>query len=494
MATILNDNGGQAPAAQRRNLLLFAGCVAMQYLAAPVIYVGITQASLLSNLGANATIANLPSASFFVMATMVALIAWYKPRVSDLQTVLVWCYLLAAITSGLLGFVLISPLTDQFKIYCVIVQSGITGATIPTAIAFIWEVLERGTRKSERGLALGLAYGLGPVLAAAGALGSQLMLAGECKILWWTLGVTPLAFPGNFALLFLVEAPVMAVAALLSSRFVLEMPAQIEPGRKPFAEVQDLFAGVLASLGALVCVSLEYSLLAYTLMGISTVLFAHHFRDVLSVRLLRVVTIFTVLVYIGNIIPSNMALYSEHVLGVNPADTAGYQNAMRFIFKAIAGLLLGWILTRSNPRSGIILTSGLYVLALFWAMCASSGMYLFAFGIFGAGELIGVYAPNYMLSACKKSQIRRSMVLMNLLMAPVGQLAPVFGQIAESVKEKGISAFGQTSQAFGFQVSFAVCAVIILLGILVALIWLPSNPSPVDEGEPLIDPVEPTGF
>ena len=477
MATIPD----QDPAAQRRNLLLFASCVAMQYLAAPVIYVGITQSSLLDKLGANATIANLPAASFFVMATLVALVAWYKPRVVDLKPVLVWCYLLAAATSGLLGLVLISPLEDNLKIYCVIVQSGITGATIPTAIAFIWEVLGRGTRESERGLALGLAYGLGPVLAAFGSLGSQLILAGSFEVFALTLKVPVLDFPNNFALLFLIEAPVMAVAAILASRFVIDVPEHEEPGRQPFVEVLDLFVGILASIGALVCMLLEYSLVAYTLMVVSTVLFAYHFRDLLSSRLLRLAIIVTVLVYIGNIIPSNMALYSKDVLGVDPEQTAGYQNAMRFGFKAIAGLMLGWILTRSNARSGILITSGLYVMALFWAMCASSGMYLFAFGIFGAGELIGVYAPNYILSASRKSQMRRCMVLMNLLMAPVGQLGPVFGQMADSIQEKGFTFLGQSSRAFGFQVSFAVCAAVILLGILVAVVWLPGNPSPVDE-------------
>ena len=52
-----------------RNLRIFATIVALQYLAAPVIYVGITQASLLKELKANALVANLPGASFFVMAT-----------------------------------------------------------------------------------------------------------------------------------------------------------------------------------------------------------------------------------------------------------------------------------------------------------------------------------------------------------------------------------------------------------------------------------------
>ncbi len=486
------------PAGHRQNLLVFSSCVALQYLAAPVIYVGITQAALLKQLGANATIANLPAASFFVMATLVALIAWYKPRVVDLKPVLVWCYSLAAVASALVGVALLSPVSDDFKIYAVIAQSAITGATIPTAIAFIWEVLGRGTLKSERGFALGLAYGVGPILAALGSMGSQLILAGEFKFFAVTLETVSYEFPGNFALLFLLEAPVMALAAFLSSRFDIGTPPLEEPGRKPFADVRDLFLGVICSVAAMICMLLgdengsgqlqSRSWLfpvAYLLMGGSVVLFAYHFRDLLSVRLIRIATIVTMIVYIGNMIPSNMALYSGEVLGIDPQQTAGYQNAMRFGFKAIAGLMLGWILTRTNARSGILVTSGLYVMALLWAMCASSGMYLFAFGIFGAGELIGVYAPNYILSASRKSQMRRSMVMMTVLMAPVGQLGPVFGQIADRIHESRITAFGQTSRAFGFQVSFAVCAAVVLVGILVAVIWLPGNPSPEpDSPEP----------
>ena len=56
-------------------------------------------------------------------------------------------------------------------------------------------------------------------------------------------------------------------------------------------------------------------------------------------------------------------------------------------------------------------------------------------------------------------------------------------KIADSIHEKGITAFGQSSQALGFKVSFAVCAAVIVLGILVAVIWLPGNPIPADDGD-----------
>ena len=46
---------------QRRNLIIFACCTGMQYLAAPVLYVGITQASLCKLLGGDTRTSNLPA-------------------------------------------------------------------------------------------------------------------------------------------------------------------------------------------------------------------------------------------------------------------------------------------------------------------------------------------------------------------------------------------------------------------------------------------------
>jgi hypothetical protein len=211
-------------------------------------------------------------------------------------------------------------------------------------------------------------------------------------------------------------------------------------------------------------------------MLISTGLFIVHFRDLLSIRVLRLVAFMTVIFYIGNTIPSNMSLYSSSVLGVDPVEYAGYQNLLRFSFKALAGAALGWLLVKTNPRAGVLVTAGLYVFALAWAIFATGKAYLLAFGIFGAGELIGVYAPNYMLSACRKSEMKRGQVMMNLAMGPVGQAGVLFGWIVDTVHENDLTAFGQDSRALGFKVSFTICAGIILLGMLFTLLWIPANP------------------
>src|SRR4051812_37991489 len=82
---------------QRRNLILFACCTGMQYLAAPVLYVGITQASLCDRLGADPRTSNLPGTLFFAMTAMPALLAWLSPRVSVLKRNLMLCYSVTAL-------------------------------------------------------------------------------------------------------------------------------------------------------------------------------------------------------------------------------------------------------------------------------------------------------------------------------------------------------------------------------------------------------------
>ena len=106
----------------------------------------------------------------------------------------------------------------------------------------------------------------------------------------------------------------------------------------------------------------------------------------------------------------------------------------------------------------------------------------------GAGELVGVYAPNYILSASSQSQMRRNMAFVTMLMVPAAPAGYLFGAISDYISENNITAFGvSSSKAFGFQVSFAVCAAVILLGILVAVVWLPGNPGPVAEDEEELD-------
>src|SRR6476660_4740207 len=84
-------------AAQHRNLFVFAACTGLQYLAAPILYVGITQANLCERLGANTRVANLPATFYFAMTAMPALIVWLFPYVRHLKRVLAVSYALMAV-------------------------------------------------------------------------------------------------------------------------------------------------------------------------------------------------------------------------------------------------------------------------------------------------------------------------------------------------------------------------------------------------------------
>ena len=502
---------------QNRNLVLFACCTGLQYLAAPVLYVGVTQAALCEQLKADIRTSNLPATLFFAMTAAPALFAWAFPYVSWLKRNLVTCYLATAAMLAVMAWVLIVPCSSSVRLAVVITQGAVSGIFMPAAIAFLWEAVGRGTEESRRGLALSLAFGAGPLLAVAGSLGSQLLLSGEVG----TIQIEGLVYPWNFACLFGAGVPVMCLAAFLASRFVVPLPEQ-EASRAPFSSVADLSLGILLGLGALYLyhtapddvkdedasrVAAEqaadadnesarndtdaeagrtaistHELIGHVLLFVAGCLFVHHFRDILSQRQLLLATIVTVLLYSGNTIPSNMNLYSSEVLKdlgdkVQGEDVAGYQNTLRFGFKVVAGFLLGLLLTKTNPRAGILMTGSIFVAAQLWAIFATGLAWLIAFGIYGAGELIGVYAPNYILSASRESQIRRNMAFVTMLMVPAAPTGYLFGAITDYIHRHDITAFGTTSsRAFGFQASFATCAALMTLGLILAVCVLPKNP------------------
>jgi len=189
-----------------------------------------------------------------------------------------------------------------------------------------------------------------------------------------------------------------------------------------------------------------------------------------------VATIVTILVYSGNVIPSNMNLYSSEVLGESPAKYAGLMNMMRFAFKVVAGLFLGWLLTRTNPRAGILATSSLFLAAQLWAMFVTGPYYLLAIGIFGAGELVGVYAPNYILSASRPDELRKNMAFVTMLMVPAAPAGYLYGALVDMAKTNKWSILGMSNSAFGFRLSFLVCALFITMGIIIAIVALPKQP------------------
>ncbi len=471
---------------QRWNLILFAVCTGTQYFAAPVLYVGITQASLCDHLGADARTANLPGTLYFAMTAMPALIAWAFPRVSSLKRTLSTCYGIIAVMLTVVSLTLASPLPVNYKLAVVILQGAVSGAVMPAAIALLWEAIARGSEESRRGLALGLAFGAGPLLAVLGSLCQTMLLGGNL----FGLKFAGLEYPTGFVVLFAAGAPIMGLAAVLAHGFIIS-PVDEERQREPVSAVMGLLIGIPLMFASLICMQVAGpSTAAYhtgmrmlpwvgVLCAIGATLgLMSHFRTILRQRVLLLATLVTVLVYAGNVIPSNMNLYSMEALGDLPEKYAGVQNLLRFSFKVVAGVLLGWILTRTNPRTGILATSLIFLAAQLWAIFVTGPWYLVAFGLHGAGELIGVYAPNYLVSASRKDELRRNMAFMTMLMVPAAPAGYLYGAIVDGVKQAGWTWAGMNSTALGFRLSFVVCAGLILCGIILALTRLPATPQP----------------
>jgi hypothetical protein len=416
---------------QTRNLWIFACCFWLQYLAAPVTYVGQNQGALARGLGAGDIVANLPATLYFATSFLPIILAWYFPYISYLRRNIVGCYVVSAAAMAAVAVVLVTSVPAEVKIAVVIVQCAVAGVVMPAAANFLWEAIARGVAESRRGFTLGLTFGAGPILAVLGSLLSQGVLPPEPEN---RFSFVP-EFPRNFAFLYAYCAPLSVLCALAASQLVIPLPL-VERPREPF--VAGVFGGV-----------------------------ENFLRDRVLFAALLVIT----LGYTGNLAISNMGLYTQQVLGVDPASYAGWQNVLRFGGKAVAGVGLGLLLWRTNPRAGLLATAGFYLAAQLWAIGFTGPTYLVAFALYGAGELIGVYGPNYVLSASRPADIRRNMALTSCfatLSAPAGVF---FGAISEHYRKLN-------QATFGYRASFAACASFIAVGILIALIFLPARPRP----------------
>jgi len=421
---------------QARNIVLFAAVWGLVYLAAPVLYVGLVQAALLEKLGADKATSNLPASIVLWMTPVPVLIAWLIPYVRHLKSVVCVAFLVSTAMGMVVVLALLRP-TPNWVIPAVLLHAGALGATNGTIAAFMWELLGRGVLEARRGHAFSLAFGVGPILAVIGSLGSQLVLGGELR---WS-PVDHLDFRWNFALLYAASVPATALAALLVTRMVVPQPS-VEPVRQPF------FSGIFGGLG-----------------------------EFLRNRWIATTIIAYLLVYAGYMILPTMTLYTKTMTGAAAQDYVGYQNALRFGCKVLAGVFLGWLLTRTHPKANLLVTATLCLAGVLWVLVAPGKWFLLGFGILGAGELFGVYFPNYVLCCSAKSNMRRNMAFVSLVVTPAG-FAPIFyGQIVD-----GFESF--RGEKFAFQMSFTAAVVVLIGGILVVLFGLPRRPPPSElEGD-----------
>jgi hypothetical protein len=430
---------------QTRNLVLYGVNVSLIYLGAPVLYIGMTQAVLCEKLGASKTVANLPSSVYFWMTPLPIIVAWYFSAVRMLKPVLVTAYLTVAATGALVVGTLLAPtprwaetvleavadwlpegirLPSDWVIPAVLLHAAVLGCTLGVVATYSWEVLGRGVAESRRGQALALAFGVGPVLAFLSSLVQQIVLDG-------------IDYPWNFAALFASTVPIMVLAAFLSTGFVVPQPA-VEVSRKPFV------AGVFGGFG-----------------------------EFIGYRLILVTALAMILVACGyNILP-NISLYTKEATGEAAEKFVGYQNALRFGFKIFAGLFLGWLLTRTNPKVGLLITAGFCLASVVWALLAprewihlgtgAMPVFLFSFALMGAGELFGVYYPNYIVSCSAQSRMRRNLAFISMLNMPSGFAALAFGTVAD---------------VYDLRASFVLSAGILIFTLALVQVGLPARPCP----------------
>lgn len=414
---------------QNRNAIVYVSLIALTYLAAPVLYVDLLHTGLFKRLHTSDTMANLPSTIYLAMAWFPVITAWLFPQARLLKPMMSFAFSLMAIMGAVVAAVILVQPSKEIIISVLLVHAALLGCANGVSGFLNWEALHRGVSEQHRGKALGLAFGLGPIFAVTGSLGAQLLLNSKLFGLqmphWMTI-----AYPYNYAILFGASMVCMTLAAFLVRLYQIPLP-KVDNARESFSV--GIFGG---------------------------------FRAILSNRVLFIACIAYLLVYCGNMIQNNMSIFTKEIVGIEPDNIAGFQLALRFSFKILAGFLLGWLLTRTNPKVPLLVTVGLQIAGVLWVLLVPGYWFLMAFGLMGAGELFGVYYINYPISCSPKSQMRRNIAFLGLISSIVG-LSPML--------------YGWISDTWNLRASFWTALAILVFTSVMVVVMLPAKPRPAPE-------------
>ncbi len=408
---------------QRRNIGCFATYWGIVYLTAPITYIGLVHVNLLKALGNSDTICSLPSAMYLWMTIVPVVVAWMFPQPRFLKP-LSWISItvMAAIT-GAVAVTIWLRASSGVTTIMVIAHGAVFGMCNGVMMTALWDSLRRGVSTSRRGAALGFAFGAGPVFACVGALLQDAVFDGKL------LGGRSfdLEFPHNYLAIFAAVAPLFMVAGCALSLFTVPIASDSA------AESGTPWAEIVAGLKQ----------------------FARN----------RVV-LFAVVIYVivysgGNAIFSNVSLHAKDLLG-DKTDTVGVQTFLRFGFKAVTGVVLGWLLATASPRATLLATTSILLIGMGWALNSDGWWFLLTFGLLGSGELFGAYFPNYVTTASEKEFVRVNMAYLSVLSTLTG-----FSSLA----------FGLISDNFGRPASFYVSAAMLVLALLLIML-LPADPTP----------------
>ncbi|MDA1055954.1 MAG: hypothetical protein O3C40_36690 [Planctomycetota bacterium] len=408
--------------AQRRNSLVFILNNSIGYFVAPVFYVGVLHAAILSSLGFSDTIANLPESVYMWMAPLPVLIAWFWPSTRHLRRMLVINYAIKG-SAGVVAAVLFF-MAPAWLAVGIVVHAAVIGITNGVATMCLWELIGRGMTSARRGWTLGITFGVGPVFAVLGSCASQLILSGNFLNL---IHITPLQKPWCYVALFGVTGPAMGVSAACVFLAHLPQKSSAEPGMSVARVMQGL-------------------------------------RQYFTYRLILIAVCGFLLTSAGgNMILNNLALFVRDATGELPEQYTGLQLALRFGCKSLFGFVLGWMLARYQAKTPALATTLICLAGVVWALVVPGQWYLFSFGLLGAGELFYVYYLNYIVGCSAPERIRENTAYTNVIMIVVSFMPLIYGGISDH---------------YGLRASFVVALAILFVATSMVWALLPWRPVP----------------
>ena len=392
------------------------------YFVAPVFYVGVLHAAILSSLGFSDTIANLPESVYMWLTPLPVLIAWFWPSTCYLRRMLVITYAFKG-SAGLVAAALFL-MAPQWLAVGIVVHAAVIGGTNGVATMCLWELIGRGMTPARRGWTLGITFGVGPLFAVLGSCASQLILSGNFLDL---IHVNPIPKPWCYVVLFGTTGPAMAVA--VASVFLAHLP------RESSAEPGMSVAGVMRGL-----------------------------RQYFTYRLILIaIGGFLLTSAGGNMILNNLALFVRDATGERPEEYTGVQLALRFGCKSLFGFVLGWMLARFQAKTPALATTLICLAGVGWALVVPGKWYLFSFGLLGAGELFYVYYLNYIVGCSAPERIRENTAYTNVIMIVVSFMPLIYGGISDN---------------YGLRASFVLALGILVVATLIVWTLLPQRPVP----------------
>lgn len=410
-------------AIQRRNSLVFILNNSISYFVAPVFYIGVLHAAILSSLGFSDTTANLPESVYMWMLPLPVLIAWFWPSSRHLRRMLVINYLFKG-TAGIVAAALFFWGPPSWLAVGIVAHAAVVGITNGVTNMCLWELIGRGMTSARRGWTLSITFGVGPIFAVLGSCASQLILSGNFLDI---IHVTPVPKPWCYAILFGITGPAMYLAA--ASIFLAHLPTTgaVEPAAS--------LSGVIQGLK----LYFTYRLILLAICG------------------------FLLTSAGGNLIMNNLALFVREATGDPPEKYTGIQLALRFGCKSLFGFVLGWMLARYHAKAPALATTLICMAGILWALVVPGKWYLLSFGLLGAGELFYVYYLNYIVGCSEPERIRENTAYTNLIIFLVSFVPLIYGVI---------------SDRFGLRASFLCALAILAIAVLLVGRWMPSTPRP----------------